>query len=143
MNMISMNRLKILSCSKFIHFVKMMFNAFYNFMNRLFRCWFGNKDYFYTMITEMYRSMRNMKSQKWLRMCLMLQKVQVNRFYCSAMFVFDIILIFQVAKTRENYYYKNISWPLFYKSLSRVRINNWNLVSSKNILWTIFTWSDK
>ena len=33
-------------------------------MNHLFRCCFGNKDYFYTMINEMYRSMRNMKSQK-------------------------------------------------------------------------------
>lgn len=119
------------------------FNAFYNFMNHLFRCCFGNKDYFYTMINEMYRSMRNMKSQKMTANVFNVAKSSGKQILLFRHVCFWYNLDFSGCKNTKNYYYKNISWPLFYKSLSRVRINNWNLFSSKNILWTIFTWSDK
>ena len=127
----------------FIVFVNVRFSIFQNFMNYSFHCCFGNKDHVYIRMHEMYTLMTEMKSKGLLRICLMLQKPSRKLILLPRHVCFWYDLNFQVAKTWENHYYKNISWALFYKRFLRVRINNWNLVLSKNKLTTIFTWSDK
>ena len=127
----------------FIVFVNVRFSIFQNFMNYSFHCCFGNKDHVYIRMHEMYTLMTEMKSKGLLRICLMLQKPSRKLILLPRHVCFWYDLNFQVAKTWENHYYKKYFVSFILQTLLRVRINNWNLVLSKNKLTTIFTWSDK